>query len=219
MQAPEPLSTDRSQARQRLLLAALQLFAEHGYAKTSTRDIAQAAGTNIAQIRYYFGDKEGLYRAAFMEPVGSPKDDIPRYLPEHLTLAESLHEFYAAFLEPLKQGDLVQQCMRLHFREMVDPTGLWAQELEQGIKPAHAALVQVLCRHLGLAEADDEVHALALSITSLALQMYICKDVIASVRPQLQESPAAIDAAVRRLAGFAQALVAAEATRRSAATP
>ena len=56
---------DGPAARQRLLGEAVRLFAQQGFARTSTRTIAQAAGVNISAISYYFGDKEGLYRSAF----------------------------------------------------------------------------------------------------------------------------------------------------------
>jgi AcrR family transcriptional regulator len=59
--------SDGEQSRERLLHSAIRLFAEQGYAKTSTRELAQAAGTNAAAIGYYFGDKAGLYRAAFAQ--------------------------------------------------------------------------------------------------------------------------------------------------------
>ena len=52
--------TDGAKARQQLLHAGLKLFAEKGFAKTSTREIALAAHANVASISYYFGDKEGL---------------------------------------------------------------------------------------------------------------------------------------------------------------
>ena len=60
-----PTRTDGVEARNRLLAAALKLFAEKGFANTSTRQLAAAAGVNIAAISYYFGDKAGLYRAAY----------------------------------------------------------------------------------------------------------------------------------------------------------
>ena len=211
---PRAARSDGVEARARLLDAALRLFAVQGFAKTSTREIAQAAGVNIAAISYYFGDKAGLYRAVFTEPLGSPEQDIPLYNQPDMPLRASLEGFFASFLEPMKQSDLVQHCMRLHFREMLEPTGLWAEELEHGIKPAHAALVDVLRRHLGLTRADDELHRLAFSITAMALQLYMCPDVIREIRPALMKGAGAPALWVQRLADFAESMVAGEAQRR-----
>lgn len=48
----------------RILDAALALFAAEGFDGASTRAIAEQAGVNLPAIQYYFGSKEGLYRAA-----------------------------------------------------------------------------------------------------------------------------------------------------------
>lgn len=45
--------------------AAEQLFAEKGFSGTSVRDIAEAAGVNLAMISYYFGSKEKLLETMF----------------------------------------------------------------------------------------------------------------------------------------------------------
>src|SRR5664279_5013671 len=45
----------------RLLKAALECFLADEYHKVTTRLIAERAGANISMIRYYFGNKEGLY--------------------------------------------------------------------------------------------------------------------------------------------------------------
>jgi AcrR family transcriptional regulator len=50
-------------SRQRIIEAALDVFGRHGFEGASTRMLAQAAGVNLAAIAYYFGGKEGLYRA------------------------------------------------------------------------------------------------------------------------------------------------------------
>ncbi len=50
--------------RAAILQAALQVFAEHGYAGSSTRDIAALAGAHHALIKYYFQNKETLWREA-----------------------------------------------------------------------------------------------------------------------------------------------------------
>ena len=208
--------SDGAGSRQRLLHAALALFAEKGFAKTSTREIALAAGANIGAISYYFGDKAGLYRAAFTEPMGSPCDDTALYDRPEFTLRASLQGLLYGFMEPLKQGELVQQCMRLHFREMLEPTGLWAEEIDNGIKPAHAALTAVLCRHLGATQADDDIHRLAFSIVGLGVHMFIGRDVMQAIRPALIGTPDAIDVFTERMVGYAEAMVASEVARRAA---
>jgi len=60
----EPVATgtraDGQERRERILQAATELFARHGFEQTTTRQIADAAQSNIAAIKYYFGDKQGL---------------------------------------------------------------------------------------------------------------------------------------------------------------
>lgn len=58
-------------SRIRLLDAATALFIEKGYRGVSIRAIADRAATNSALISYYFGDKEGLFKAVF-KAVASP---------------------------------------------------------------------------------------------------------------------------------------------------
>ena len=217
--APGSLRRPRSdgvEARQHLLHTALRLFSEKGFAKTSTREIALAAGANIAAISYYFGDKAGLYRAVFTEPMGCANHDISLYDQPGFTLRQSLQGFITRFLAPLKQGELVQQCTRLHFREMLEPTGVWSEEIDNGIKPAHAALVAVLGRHLGVARADDGLHRLAFSIAGLALQLFLARDLVQAIRPQLLGKPQAIDAWASQMVLYAEAMVGIEAAQRAA---
>jgi TetR/AcrR family transcriptional regulator, regulator of cefoperazone and chloramphenicol sensitivity len=49
--------------RRRILVTALELFATDGFEGASTRTLAERAGVNLPAIQYYFGSKEGLYRA------------------------------------------------------------------------------------------------------------------------------------------------------------
>jgi TetR/AcrR family transcriptional regulator len=53
----------------RILAAAEELFAVRGYHGATTREIASTAGMNLAMIHYYFGNKEGLYRAIFEDKI------------------------------------------------------------------------------------------------------------------------------------------------------
>jgi AcrR family transcriptional regulator len=213
--------SDGVQSRERLLLAAMRLFAEQGFAKTSTREIALAAGTNIASISYYFGDKAGLYRAAFTEPAPQPNEDIAAFTNPANTLRESLLAFYAQLLGPLKQGDMARLCMRLWYREMLEPTGVWHEKVDNGIRPAHAGLMLLLSRHMGVPnrDDDDDLSRLAFCVVGLAIQLMMTRDVVEKIRPQLLEGDAAIDTWMARIATYAVAMIDAEQARRAAASP
>ena len=54
-----------SATKERLLLSALEHFAEYGYHGTSLRDISSAAGVNVSLISRYFRGKRGLYQSCF----------------------------------------------------------------------------------------------------------------------------------------------------------
>jgi hypothetical protein len=103
--------------------------------------------------------------------------------------------------------------LRLFYREMLEPTGIWQQVIETNILPEHAALVQVLCRHLDLAAPDDGVHRLAYAIAAMCVQMLIARDVVARITPQMMDTPDAIAAWAAHLVGYAETLVLAEKTK------
>ncbi len=209
--------SDGVQSRERLLLSAMRLFAEQGFAKTSTREIALAAGTNVASISYYFGDKAGLYRAAFTEPGPHGRDEIAAFTDPAASLRDALRAFYSQLLGPLKQGDMARLCMRLWYREMLEPTGLWRDEINNDIKPAHAGLVLVLGRHLGVAgQDDDDLARLAFCVVGLAVQLMVTRDVVDQISPQLLATDAAIDTWLDRMVDYAHAMVLAEQSRRTA---
>lgn len=58
-----------SNARQRLLDAAMRLFSSKGYAATSVRELVETAGVTKPVLYYYFKNKEGLYLALMQEAL------------------------------------------------------------------------------------------------------------------------------------------------------
>lgn len=215
MNTTDNSDAEPNDARSRLVFAALRLFAEKGYKAASTREICDAAGANISAIRYYFGDKAGLYRAAFTEPMGDSTcgTNIAAY--QHLALPEILSRFFSEFLEPLKKGEEFRLVMKLHYREMIEPTGAWQQEIDAEIKPQHAMLVSLLKEHLGLQRIDADLHRMAFSLIGMAVYFYVGQDVVSNISPQLLSSAKHIDALAERLAGYAMAMIESEKARRS----
>lgn len=57
-------------AREAILSAAMRLFAEKGYAGTSTREICQAAGITKPVLYYHFRSKEHLYQELMIDSFG-----------------------------------------------------------------------------------------------------------------------------------------------------
>lgn len=64
----------RAASRERILAAALRLFAEHGYDATSMKRIAAEAGVAQGLAYHYFGGKDDLLRALFARSM----DDVRR---------------------------------------------------------------------------------------------------------------------------------------------
>jgi AcrR family transcriptional regulator len=59
-----PAQADSAATAQRIIDVAIPLFARDGYLGAATREIAAAAGLNVANISHYFGGKRGLYEAS-----------------------------------------------------------------------------------------------------------------------------------------------------------
>jgi TetR/AcrR family transcriptional regulator len=93
--APEDRQRDAERSKRCLLAAALDEFAAKGFAGARVHQIAERAGINKQLISYYFGGKEGLYRAlqrSWQESAASfGEPDVPigelavRYLHDGLT--------------------------------------------------------------------------------------------------------------------------------------
>ena len=58
---------ETADTREQLLKTAARLFAEKGFEAVSTRELAREADVNMAMIAYYFGSKEGLFKAIIEE--------------------------------------------------------------------------------------------------------------------------------------------------------
>ncbi len=55
--------SNATDSREALLQAAVQVFAEKGFAGATVKDLADEAGVNVSLVSYHFGGKEGLYRS------------------------------------------------------------------------------------------------------------------------------------------------------------
>lgn len=66
--------------REDLLAGARQCLFDKGYARTTARDIATAAGVSLAAIGYHYGSKEALLNAALQQAIEEWGDNLGRLL-------------------------------------------------------------------------------------------------------------------------------------------
>jgi len=125
-------------SRQRLLEAAILVFAEKGFDGAGIREIALKAKANSALVQYYFGSKEGLYTAALKFLFDQGPDAVRALAPPPAPgepdapekAKESLRSYIRAFLEDLFACHESEHCSR----EMHGAIHLfWTREL---LKPA-----------------------------------------------------------------------------------
>lgn len=121
--APPPRAADQTRAA--LIAAALDLFGRKGFDATSTRDIAAAAGVNIAGIAYHFGGKDGLrtacatHVAETMGALFAPHLAAPVAAPDAPQRLEQMVRGFIAFMLGRREAESLA---RFVVREQMDRT-------------------------------------------------------------------------------------------------
>jgi AcrR family transcriptional regulator len=210
---------DGEVSRERILHTALRLFSAQGYKNTSTREIATEAQVNVAALNYYFGDKARLYRATFGVPEvllnhANAPHDAQGFSRPGLPLGQAMHELFSEFLRPLASGEVFLWGLRLRYREMVEPTGVWQEQLDTVIEPMHAALRRLLCREFDRLRPDADVERLTFCIIGMAVHFIIGHPVVMHISPHLLHDKAAVQLLADRIATYACDMIHAEARRR-----
>jgi AcrR family transcriptional regulator len=88
--------------RQRILLVAERMFAEHGMEGVGLRAITAAAKVNLASIAYHFGSKDGLLEAVFAQHAAPIAQERLRLLDICFASGKkpTLEQILDAFLRP-----------------------------------------------------------------------------------------------------------------------
>ena len=138
----------------RIVDAASRLFADKGYAATSTAEIVAAAGVTKPMVYYYFSDKAGLFQAV-MEQVNRVLGEGLSGL-DHRALAprEALIRIARLLFRLTREAPTT---MRLHFASYYGPRAAsLGGTMEAGPLATHVALHKVMQRGLeqGLLQGD-----------------------------------------------------------------
>lgn len=152
---------EKTEARERILQAAMSQFAEHGFAATSVRQICDAAGVNVAAVNYYFRSKEQLYHEVFkvlFEDISAPMMAIPKKVRDAATWRVALLEWITMALETITAGHPPKSWMvKLIAYERTNPSSVFPVLHENFFQPLRESLARLI--HMGLPKDTDMLTA------------------------------------------------------------
>jgi TetR/AcrR family transcriptional regulator, regulator of cefoperazone and chloramphenicol sensitivity len=170
------------ETRERILDAALNAFGATSFKAVTTRQLAQAGGVSLPTLQYYFGDKEGLYRAcaeAIVERYRRHTAAVAAQARKALQ-ADSAAETARAHLKALIRAlaDFLvgskeaQRWAQFVARELRDPGPAFEILYERLWRPGVEVTARLIARVLATPEGDPtaRIHALLLISSLLAFQ-------------------------------------------------
>lgn len=170
------------ETRQRILEAALAAFGEASFKEVTTRRIAKLADVSLPTLQYYFGDKEGLYRAcadALVDHYRQETQEAARKANNALdegcareVASNHLKSVITALAKVLVGSTEVQRWAQFVGREMRDPGPAFEILYEKLWRPGVETTSRLIARLHGKKRNDDgdRVEALLLISSLLAFQ-------------------------------------------------
>lgn len=89
------MQTDIRSARERILAAAVQLFAQYGYHAATMRDIARISGIQAASIYYHYASKQALLVEIMDTHMRGLNANLQRIVQASTPVQQRLHEAIA----------------------------------------------------------------------------------------------------------------------------
>lgn len=122
----------RNDSREKLIAAAIRLFAQQGFDGTSVKELAEAAGVNVSLVSYHFGGKEGLLRTCLLE-FGNARLEVSQKLTELAPKAVLTREEMRIKLTIIAQEILRCHCEQNDLTQLVHRTMQLNPELGKDI--------------------------------------------------------------------------------------
>ena len=159
--------------RARLLKASLECFLSDEYHKVSTRLIAEKAETNVAMIRYYFGNKEGLYEEMIKEKSGALLDALDgQILSSTQGFSEFLRFYYKTMIDQPEFPKLILKVLALN----QGPGRRFIQQLLERGRSSGSKKVEELKKE-GQINTSIDPDIVRMAFVSIAMTPMLLKDI------------------------------------------
>lgn len=191
--------------RRRLLEAAGEVFAEHGFRAATVQEICRRADANIAAVNYHFSDKEQLYRAVIRYAEEEHGDTNPHEPPPGASAEERLQAHVEWFLMHLLDEGRPAWHGRLMAREMIEPTAALDELVSGHIRESNDRLLGIVRELMGAGASDEQVRTSAFSITGQCLFYRHCEPVITRLHPDVRIGRAQVPALAAHVTRFSLA--------------
>lgn len=195
-------TTTSATTRARILVAAIELFAERGYHGTTIRDIVARARMNQAAVNYHFGSKDELYREVFGYSMRRVVSRFPVPAAAETGPADLLRAFVREMLDPLLRDERDTH-KRLMAWEQLRPTGLLPAVREKEINP-HLEFARSVVRPFLRSDASaGDLTLVALWLIGQCMVWHHAGEMLLRSQGHATIDPPWIDALARRVADLA----------------
>jgi TetR/AcrR family transcriptional regulator, regulator of cefoperazone and chloramphenicol sensitivity len=180
------MEKESAATRTRILEAAAMVFAEHGFAATTVRQICGKAKVNLAAVNYHFGGKENLYRESirYARLRAYERFPISYGLADDATPEEKLQAYVRSFLLRTSSDERNLGFGTLVMREMVEPTSALDMLVDEGIRSLVGQLVALVRPLLGASAEEELILACSRSILSQCIFFLFSRSVISRMSPE-----------------------------------
>lgn len=196
-------SQTANNTRERLIAAAMQVFAERGYEAATIREICGRAEANVAAVHYHFGDKHSLYEAIFGTLVETLRARRTAFLPPEAPAEERLRVYLRALFGEIfaADGDTERQVQlsAIWLAEMAHPTEALDRIVAEHLEPDARELYSIIAELLGSPADDPLTQDCAASIIGQVLYYYHAEPLIARLHPGRAPVVARIDALIEQV--------------------
>lgn len=164
---------DDKGVQQRLIDAAMQCFLDDDYHRVTTRQIAAAADTNVSMIRYYFGNKEGLYEEMIRSTLKPLLDVLESSL---LSSTEGFSDYLRIYYRTMRENPrfpaLVLKVLALN----QGPGKRFVHQLLERGRQRGREKIELLKQH-GLVGPELDADVVRIAFVSLAMMPMLIKPV------------------------------------------